>query len=171
MLEAYDDFEFHLVYHQLVQYCAADLSSFYLDVLKDRLYCDGADGAAAALGADRAATAWRATCALLLAPVLPFTADEVWPPSPAVAQASVHLALFPEPRPADDALLERWAALLEVRAEVTKALEEARAAEAASRPAWRRRSWCAARPRRWSRCARTTRGAASSRATWPTSSS
>ena len=72
-------YEFHVVYHQLVQYCAADLSSFYLDVLKDRLYCDAPDGAAAPLRADRAppdrarprAAAWR--------PVLPFTADEVWP--------------------------------------------------------------------------------------------
>jgi len=45
VLEAYDEFEFHVVYHQLVQYCAADLSSFYLDVLKDRLYCDAPDGA------------------------------------------------------------------------------------------------------------------------------
>ena len=57
-------YEFHVVYHQLVQYCAADLSSFYLDVLKDRLYCDAADGAAPALGADACCTAspttWRA---------------------------------------------------------------------------------------------------------------
>ena len=44
MLQAYEDFEFHLVYHQLVQYCAVDLSSFYLDVLKDRLYCEQPDG-------------------------------------------------------------------------------------------------------------------------------
>ena len=54
VLDAYETYEFHLVYHLLVQYTAADLSSFYLDVLKDRLYCDAADGAAAALGADRA---------------------------------------------------------------------------------------------------------------------
>ena len=46
MLDAYAAYEFHVVYHQLVQYCAADLSSFYLDVLKDRLYCDAADAAA-----------------------------------------------------------------------------------------------------------------------------
>ena len=63
VLEAYDDFEFHLVYHQLVQYCAADLSSFYLDVLKDRLYCDAPDGArrrSAQTVLHRIAATWRA---------------------------------------------------------------------------------------------------------------
>ncbi len=50
--EAYQALEFHVVYHQLVQYCAADLSSFYLDVLKDRLYCDAASGPQATLSAD-----------------------------------------------------------------------------------------------------------------------
>ena len=54
VLDAYDAYEFHLVYHQLVQYAASDLSSFYLDVLKDRLYCDAADGHAAPLRPDRA---------------------------------------------------------------------------------------------------------------------
>ena len=54
-------YEFHVVYHQLVQYCAVDLSSFYLDVLKDRLYCDAAGRAAAPLRADRAAPHGAAT--------------------------------------------------------------------------------------------------------------
>ena len=54
VLDAYETYEFHLVYHQLVQYAAADLSSFYLDVLKDRLYCDAAAGPPAPLRPDRA---------------------------------------------------------------------------------------------------------------------
>jgi isoleucyl-tRNA synthetase len=127
VLDAYETYEFHLVYHQLVQYAAADLSSFYLDVLKDRLYCDAADG-------DRRRSAQtvlhrvaRDLC-LLLAPVLPFTTDEAWPLVPGLPEASVHLAVFPSREEPDDALLSRWADLLDVRSEVMKALEDARAA-------------------------------------------
>jgi isoleucyl-tRNA synthetase len=66
---------------------------------------------------------------LLLAPVLPFTTDEAWPFVPGEAGSSVHLALFPPRETADEALLSRWAGLLDVRAEVTKVLEDARAAK------------------------------------------
>jgi isoleucyl-tRNA synthetase len=125
VLQAYDGFEFHVVYHQLVQYCAADLSSFYLDVLKDRLYCDEAAG-----GRRRSAQTvlHRMACdlALLMAPVLPFTADEVWPLIPGREGTQVHAARFPERKDPDDALLAAWAPLLDVRAAVTKALEETR---------------------------------------------
>jgi isoleucyl-tRNA synthetase len=128
VLQAYETYEFHLVYHQLVQYAAADLSSFYLDVLKDRLYCDAADG-----GRRRSAQTVLHRIALdlcrLLAPVLPFTTDEAWPFIPGLPGPSVHLALFPAPEAVDDALLACWAELLDVRAQVTKALEEARNAK------------------------------------------
>ena len=112
-----------------MQYAAADLSAFYLDVLKDRLYCD----AAAAPRRRSAQTVLhriaRDLC-LLLAPVLPFTTDEAFPLLPGAAPGSVHLALVPRARePADEALLARWGLLLDVRAEVNKALEEARAAK------------------------------------------
>jgi isoleucyl-tRNA synthetase len=126
VLTAYDEFEFHLVYHQLVQYCAADLSSFYLDVLKDRLYCDETAGP----GRRSAQTVLhRMACdlALLMAPVLPFTSDEVWPLIPGREGTQVHAARFPAPEAPDEALLAAWAPLLEVRAAVTKALEEERA--------------------------------------------
>ena len=66
---------------------------------------------------------------LLLAPVLPFTTDEAWPMIPGLPEPSVHLALFPGREAADEALLGRWGQLLDVRAEVTKALEEARDAK------------------------------------------
>jgi isoleucyl-tRNA synthetase len=127
VLQAYEEFEFHLVYHQLVQYCA-DLSSFYLDVLKDRLYCERADGRLRRSAQTLLLRIGRDLTALM-APVLPFTADEVWPLLPGHAGESVHTALFPVAETADEAVLSRWAALLEVRTVVMKALEEERAAK------------------------------------------
>jgi isoleucyl-tRNA synthetase len=128
VLRAYQDFEFHVVYHQLVQYCAVDLSSVYLDVLKDRLYCDAADGARRRSAQTVLHTIAR-DLARLMAPALPFTADEVWPHIPGGDGRSVHVARFPEPGQPDAARLARWEALLEVRAAATKALEEARASK------------------------------------------
>jgi isoleucyl-tRNA synthetase len=127
VLDAYQSYEFHLVYHQLVQYAAADLSSFYLDVLKDRLYCDPAAGPRRRSAQTVLHRIVRDLCRLL-APVLPFTTDEAWPLIPGAEEPSVHVALFPEREPADEALIGRWSDLLEVRAQVTKALEEARGA-------------------------------------------
>ena len=128
VLEAYDTFEYHLVYHQLVQYAAADLSSFYLDVLKDRLYCDATD-APRRRSAQTVLHRIARDLPLLLAPVLPFTSDEAWEALPGRPAGSVHLGVFPAREPADGARLERWAMLLDVRAEVTKALEAERAAK------------------------------------------
>jgi isoleucyl-tRNA synthetase len=127
VLEAYDACEFHRVYHELVQYAASDLSSFYLDVLKDRLYCDAA-GAPRRRSAQSVLHRVARDLSLLLAPVLPFTSDEAWEALPGRLEASVHLGLFPPREAADAAVLERWAVLLELRSEVTKALEAARAA-------------------------------------------
>ncbi len=128
VLEGYESYEFHVVYHQLVQYASADLSAFYLDVLKDRLYCDATHWPRRR-SAQTVLHRMASDLSLLLAPVLPFTSDEAWQELPGRAEASVHLALFPQKQAADAARLERWAVLLEVRAEVTKALEEARAAK------------------------------------------
>jgi isoleucyl-tRNA synthetase len=125
---AYDSYEFHLVYHNLVQYCAVDLSSFYLDVLKDRLYCDRASGPRRR-SAQTALHRVARDLALLVAPVLPCSADEVWERIPGVREESVHLAQFPPAEPADEALLTAWQKPLEVRAAVTKALEEERSAK------------------------------------------
>jgi isoleucyl-tRNA synthetase len=125
--EAYQALEFHVVYHQLLQYCAADLSSFYLDILKDRLYCDAASGhrrRSAQTILHRVAR----DLSLLLAPVLPFTSDEIWPLIPG-CEGSVHVQHFPAVETPDEVLLAAWAGHLEVRGVVTKALEEARAAK------------------------------------------
>jgi isoleucyl-tRNA synthetase len=127
VLEAYGSYEFHVVYHQLVQYCASDLSSFYLDVLKDRLYCDAASGPRRRSSQTLLHRLAR-DLAVLMAPVLPFTADEVWPLIPG-AQGSVHAATFPPGEKPDEDVLQLWDARLAVRSVVTKALEEARAAK------------------------------------------
>ncbi len=126
--DAYAAYEFHVVYHQLVQYCASDLSAFYLDVLKDRLYCDGATGNRRR-SSQTVLHRMAGDLARLMAPVLPFTADEVWPLVPGTTEPTVHVTVFPDAEPADEALLGRWQQLLDVRAAVTKALEEARAAK------------------------------------------
>jgi isoleucyl-tRNA synthetase len=128
VLTAYKDYEFHLVYHQLVQYCSVDLSSFYLDVLKDRLYCDAPDGPRRR-SAQTVMHVVARDLARLMAPVLPFTADEVWPHIPGDKEPSVHLAIFPESQPPEESAFSDWAHLLDVRSVVTKALEDARAAK------------------------------------------
>jgi isoleucyl-tRNA synthetase len=104
-----------------------DLSAFYLDVLKDRLYCEAGSGPRR-----RAAQSVLYRLAdditRLMAPVLPFTADEVWSFLPGRREESVHLADFPSERELPEQTLD-WTAILDVRSAVTKALEETRAAK------------------------------------------
>jgi isoleucyl-tRNA synthetase len=126
---AYQRFEFHKIYHAIHNFCVVDLSAFYLDVLKDRLYVS----AAASKKRRSAQTAlFDITVALvrLMAPILVFTAEEVWQHLPAFVEktATVHLAQLPEPVAAheDEALDEWWGRVLEVRGEVNRALELAR---------------------------------------------
>ncbi len=130
--QAYDDFEFHRAYHALNEFVNTDLSALYLDVLKDRLYTF-APNAPARRSAQTAL--WRIAEALtrLIAPILSFTADEVWGYLPKVAgrETSVHLALFPDLAdivPGSEAELEAdWERLLQVRTEVLFLLERLRA--------------------------------------------
>jgi isoleucyl-tRNA synthetase len=122
--EAYEAYEFHVVYHTVTQYAASDLSAFYLDVLKDRLYCDAPDGARRR-SAQTVMQRIARDLATLLSPVLTFTTDEVYPLVPG-CRGSVHEALFPAVEPADASVLARWEPLLAARAVVTKALEDAR---------------------------------------------
>jgi isoleucyl-tRNA synthetase len=133
----YDSFTFHRLYHRLKDFCIVDLSAIYFDVLKDRLYTS----APKSLARRSAQTAlWRLGEALvrLLAPVMSFTADEVWAFLPATSGRleSVHLELFPAPEDLtgelppgfDVATMEHdWSVLLSVRDEALKALEAARA--------------------------------------------
>lgn len=127
--EAYEAFEFHTVYHSVQNFCAVEMSALYFDILKDRLYTFSARS----LGRRSAQTVLYEildALARLMAPILSFTADEVWKnlPRRAGGLQSVHLASFPEVRREflDEKLAEEWEQIWEVRAVVTKALEEAR---------------------------------------------
>jgi isoleucyl-tRNA synthetase len=104
------------------------LSSFYLDVLKDRLYCDAPDGARRR-SSQTVLHRMARDLARLMAPILPMTADEVWESIPGQEGESVHLALFPS---VEGSIEDRksWGALLEARVTAMKALEEARGGQA-----------------------------------------
>jgi isoleucyl-tRNA synthetase len=130
----YAAFEFHRIYHAVTEFAVADLSSFYLDVLKDRMYTF-----APTSHERRSAQTvlWQITETLvrLVAPILSFTADEVWEYLPKVEgrEASVHLAQFPKPEEVfseDPApLLAEWKQIFAVRDETLRVLEDARKAK------------------------------------------
>ncbi|MDO9108055.1 MAG: isoleucine--tRNA ligase, partial [Coriobacteriia bacterium] len=129
--KAYDEWRFHVVYHSVYGYCITELSSFYLDVLKDRLYSDGADSLSRR-SAQTVLARMLTTLVRLVAPILAFTAEEVWQFTPEALRGdalSVHLAGWPSVDvPADEAVALRgaYAVVLEVREVATKALEQAR---------------------------------------------
>jgi isoleucyl-tRNA synthetase len=126
--KAYEDYQFHAVFHAIHNFCAVDLSALYLDIIKDRLYVSAPD--------DPRRRAAQTVCfelltalTRLMAPVLTFTADEVWSYIPGRGKPeSVHLVLFPEERGEwmNERLAADWERLLEVRGEVSRALEAAR---------------------------------------------
>jgi isoleucyl-tRNA synthetase len=127
--EAYEQYQFHVVYYILYNFCTVDLSALYLDVLKDRLYTSKA----ASLSRRSAQTAVMEVLEAmvrLLAPILTFTAEEVWlalPAYPGKAE-SVHLTQFPEVNGAllQPELAEKWKTLIAVKGEAAKAIETAR---------------------------------------------
>lgn len=148
VLRAYDNFEFHVIYHSLHNFCSIDLSAFYLDIIKDRLYTASVDSK------NRRAAQTTIYYILeyivrLIAPIVSFTSDEVWqfmsrktlgregtvrhrnnPDGFRLEdrEASVHLASFPEVKEEwiDEDLMKRWDMLLRIRGEVYKVLENAR---------------------------------------------
>ena len=127
VLKAYENCEFHVLYHAVNGFCTVEMSAFYLDILKDRVYTSRKDS----LERRSAQTAmYRVldTLVKLIAPVLSFTADEVWRYLPKPAEENVHLAQFPplQPEHRDDALVERWETIMRVRGEISRALEQAR---------------------------------------------
>jgi isoleucyl-tRNA synthetase len=135
--KAYDDYEFHVIYHALYNFCTLDLSAFYLDILKDRLYTSPPDSTARK-SAQTVLHIHAETIARLMAPILPFTADEIWHYMPASNgdRASIHLELLPEVNSdmMDEDLSVRWGFLLSVRGEITKKLEKARAEKLIGHP-------------------------------------
>jgi len=124
---AYDKYEFHTLYHAVHNFCSIDLSAFYLDILKDRLYTSPPSSVEYR---SARTTMYRIIDALtrMIAPVLSFTADEIWQRLPGEREASVHLAAFPETISGylDNELESRYEQLQKVRSEVSKQLEKAR---------------------------------------------
>ena len=129
VVQAYESFEFHKIYHAIHNFCVVDLSAFYLDVLKDRLYVSAATSEKRR-SAQTAIFEIAVTLVRLMAPILAFTADEVWEHLPPFAgkSESVHLELLPEPVAAyeDEEIEKEWQSILDTRAEVNRALELAR---------------------------------------------
>ena len=126
---AYRDYEYHVVYHAVHGFCAVEMSALYLDVIKDRLYT----APARSTGRRSAQTVLFAVLdalVRLLSPVLAFTSEEIWRclPGDKEGLASVQLAGMPPVREEclDDDLAQKWARILTVRGEVTRALEAAR---------------------------------------------
>ena len=128
--EGYDRFEFHQVYHAIHNFCVVDMSNFYLDVLKDRLYVEKASS--------KSRRAAQTTMYLILdamtrliSPILAYTSDEIWHAMPHDASADVECVVFNEmPKQtgveADEEFTARWDRIHEIRDAVKKALELAR---------------------------------------------
>ena len=135
--DAYETYDFHKVYQSVLNFCGVELSSFYLDVLKDRLYASPAKSVERR-SAQTALFTLAETLARLLAPVLVHTSEEVFDFLYAGGKAnkpdSVHLTDFPVAMETDTALLAKWEIVPAVREVVNKALEEARQAGKVGKP-------------------------------------
>jgi isoleucyl-tRNA synthetase len=126
--EWYDSYEFHRIYHAIYDFCVVDLSAFYYDVLKDRLYTKAPKNKSRRSGQT---AIWKITSALvrLATPILVFTAEEIWKYFPKLPGEpdSVHMALFPQELELRTGIapakVETWELLGRVRSEVLKALE------------------------------------------------
>ena len=133
-LKAYDNYEFHVISHAINDFCVVDLSSFYLDIIKDRLYCDG-EASLSRRSAQTALYLILDTMTRLFAPILAFTCDEIWQAMPHRKEDDVRNILLNTFNPAfaEYALrpeeMDKWAALEQLRDGVNAALEAARAAK------------------------------------------
>jgi len=133
VIEAYERYEFHHIYHRVHNFCVLDLGGFYLDVIKDRLYT-----MPAASGARRSAqTAMHHIAEAMvrwLAPILSFTAEEIWSELPGERDESVFLALWHAFPDGLEAATLDWQRLLVIREAVSKELERLRVADAIGSP-------------------------------------
>jgi isoleucyl-tRNA synthetase len=122
---AYEKFEFHKVYHTLNQFCAVDLSSLYVDITKDRMYCDAPDSPRRRATQAAMREILEALCRLL-APVLVFTAEEAWRYSLAKGDGSIHLQDFPQTQDLGRKAIDQVEELLRLRGIIGQAIEHAR---------------------------------------------
>ena len=130
--KAYNNYEFHMVTHAINDFCVVELSSFYLDIIKDRLYCEEATG-------NRRRSAQTTlflivdAMAKVFSPILAFTCDEIWQAMPHLASddaRNILLNQMPENMAAyllDEATMEKWATVMKLRQDVNGVLEKARA--------------------------------------------
>ncbi len=121
---AYESYDFHEVFHEIYKFCVIDMSAFYLDILKDRLYTFKSDSM------ERRSAQWTLYKILIamtkmIAPVLSFTSEEIWRHIPGVSEESVFLSLFPEVEEKfiNRELESKWQRLINIRDEVNKSLE------------------------------------------------
>ena len=130
--KAYNGYEFHVVAHEINDFCVVELSSFYLDIIKDRLYCEGADSLRRR-SAQSALYLIVDALAKLFAPILAFTCDEIWQSMPHRKEddaRNVLLNQMPTDMQAyllDDAVMDKWATVMKLRQDVNGVLELARA--------------------------------------------
>lgn len=127
VLTAFDNFEFHVFYQAFYSFCVVDLSSFYLDILKDRLYTYPQKSYERRSG-QTAMHVMMVSMTRLMAPILSFTAEEITAFS-GDGKSSVHTSLFPDLNDIifDEKLVQKWEQIIDLRSEVSKALELRRA--------------------------------------------
>ncbi|HOO12992.1 MAG TPA: class I tRNA ligase family protein, partial [Bacillota bacterium] len=130
VVSAYRDYEFHILFYAIHHFCVVDMSNFYLDVIKDRLYTYRADSRERR-AAQTVMYKLLSDLVRLIAPVLSFTAEEIWqymPGDPSKREVSVQMEEFPEVNGEyiDNELEEKYQRILDVRYEVSRALERAR---------------------------------------------
>ncbi|MCF7822032.1 MAG: isoleucine--tRNA ligase [Mariprofundaceae bacterium] len=122
--DAFETYQFHRIHQEIHNFCSVELGGFYLDVIKDRLYCDGADSARRA---SARATLYDLSDTLirLIAPILPFTAEEAWEFLPGSDNQSIHLQPF---RPVADVAVDArgWDQFFSLREQVNTALDQAK---------------------------------------------
>ena len=128
---AYDAFDFHVAVHAIHNFCVTEMSNFYLDIIKDRLYCTG-EKSPERRSAQSAMYIILSAVARMIAPILSFTAEEIWkhmPHGAADDKESIFFNQMPEKLDvsADDAFTAKWDMIYSVRSSVTKALEMKRA--------------------------------------------
>ncbi len=127
--KAYEGFNFHMIFHDLNRFCTVDLSAFYLDILKDRLYTS-AKNDPHRKAAQKVLFEIVTVLAKLMAPILSFTAEEIWQHIPNFPgkESSIHLTNLPKPNEANlnESLAGRWENFRDLRNEILKALERAR---------------------------------------------
>ena len=143
VIKGYDDYEFHVVLHAIHNFCVVDMSNFYLDVIKDRLYCEEKNGV---LRRSAQTAMYEILDALvrMIAPILCFTADEIWQAMPhrdGDDAANIVLNTMPKVNPAwafAEETSSKWDKLIALRDDVNKALEEARKNKVIGKPleAW-----------------------------------